>query len=73
MIEAEGEAGVERGTEKEVGIRGSEVGVERDIEIVIEIVIEPEAIRMMIGGKGKEREGDGGVEVFLLVNNVGLR
>lgn len=47
--------------------------------MVIEIVIEAEAIRMVIGveiggeEKGKEKEGEGGVEVFLQVNNVGLR
>lgn len=88
VIEEKDEAGVgvERGIE--IGIQGGEVGVEREIVdivtvIVIVIVIvveaEAEAILMLteveIGGKGKgeERRGEGGVEVFRHVNNVGLK
>lgn len=84
VIEEKDEAGVgvERGIE--IGIQGGEVGVEREIvDIVIVIVIvveaEAEAILMLteveIGGKGKgeERRGEGGVEVFRHVNNVGLK
>lgn len=81
-IEEKDEAGVGVGAEigigkeVEIGIQGGEVGVERDT-MVIEIVIEAEAIRMVIGveigGEQKEKEWEGGVEVFLHVNNVGLR
>lgn len=82
VIEEKDEAGVgvERGIE--IGIQGGEVGAEREIvDIVIVIVVEAEAEAILmlteveIGGKGKgeERRGEGGVEVFRHVNNVGLK
>lgn len=82
VIEEKDEAGVgvERGIG--IGIQGGEVGVEREIvDIVIVIVVEAEAeailmvIEVEIGGKwkGEERRGEGGVEVFRHVNNVGLK
>lgn len=86
VIEEKDEAGV--GVERGIGIgtQGGEVGVEREIVdivivIVIVIVVEAEAeailmvIEVEIGGKwkGEERRGEGGVEVFRHVNNVGLK
>lgn len=80
--------GVERGIEigiqgGEVGVEREIVDIVTVIVIVIVIVIvveaEAEAILMLteveIGGKGKgeERRGEGGVEVFRHVNNVGLK